>query len=331
MKTDDSFVRPVRIGSLDLRNNIFLAPLAGVTDLPFRLLCKEQGAGFAYSEMISAKGVHYKSANSFELAMTVPEEQPVGVQIFGSEPEVMAEAAMFFVSRGAPLIDINMGCPMRKITGNGEGSALMRSPDLIERIVAAVAEVLAPMGVPVTVKMRRGFDSGSETCVECAMAAERGGAAAITVHGRFRDEYYSGRSDWTAVRRVKEAVRVPVLLSGDVIDRDSFEAAMSISGADGVLVGRAAMGDPWIFRQLLKGGGGPTLSERYVTMKKHLSLLNELKGGQTAATEFRKHVIWYLKGLRGSASVRDRVCKSDSVNEILGIIDEYFTSSLCRS
>ena len=324
LKNESAFIRPVAIGGLEFSKNIFLAPLAGVTDLPFRLLCKEQGAVFAYTEMISAKGVHYKSTNSFELAATVSEEQPVGVQIFGSEPEIMAEAAKLFAERGAPLIDVNMGCPMRKITGNGEGSALMRSPELIERIVAAVAEALAPLNVPVTVKMRRGFDSGNETCVECALAAERGGAAAITVHGRFREEYYSGKSDWTAVRRVREAVRVPVILSGDVVDAATLEAAMAVSGADGVAIGRGAMGNPWIFRILSGAGGPPSLSEREAVIEKHVCLLRQYKGDQTAASEFRKHVLWYLKGLRGSASVRDKVCKTESVDEILRIIRGYF-------
>ena len=311
----------IRIGKLELENNIFLAPMAGVTDLAFRLLCKKQGAGFMYTEMISAKGVHYRSKNSFELAETVKEEQPVGVQLFGSEPEIMAEAAKIFADRGAPLIDINMGCPMRKVTGNGEGSALMRDPELIEKIVNAVVNAV---DVPVTVKLRRGFVTGIETAAECALAAERGGAAAVAVHGRYREEYYSGRSDWGVVRRVKKAVNIPVILSGDVVDRESASDALSVSGADAIMIGRAAMGDPWIFRIVSGAGGPPGNDERFSVIKEHLSLLRKFKGEQTASSEFRKHAIWYLKGLRGSAAVRAQICRTEDPEEIAGIIDAYF-------
>ena len=311
----------LKIGKLEFGNTLFLAPMAGVTDLPFRILCKEQGAGFAYTEMISAKGVHYRSRNSFELAETVPEEQPAGVQLFGSEPETMAEAAAIFAGRGFPLIDINMGCPMKKITGNGEGSALMRDREQIEKIVDAVVKAV---DVPVTVKLRRGFDTGRETAADCAIAAERGGASAVTVHGRFREEYYSGRSDWSCVARVKAAVKIPVILSGDVADRESANAALLASGADALMIGRAAMGNPWIFRILSGSGGPPDNSERFSVIRKHLELLRVFKGDQTAASEFRKHAIWYLKGLRGSASVRDRICKTEDPETVEAIIDEYF-------
>lgn len=311
----------LKIGNLEFENNVFLAPMAGVTDLPFRLLCKAQGAGFAYTEMISAKGVHYKSKNSFDLAQTVPEEQPAGLQLFGSEPEIMAEAAKIFADAGFPLIDINMGCPMRKITGNGEGSALMRDPGLIEKIVGAVVKAV---DVPVTVKLRRGFDTGRETAAECAVAAERGGASAVTVHGRFREEYYSGRSDWSCVARVKEAIRIPVILSGDVNGPDSAKAALDASGADALMVGRASMGNPWIFRIISGSGCAPDNNERFSVIREHLELLREFKGDLTAASEFRKHAIWYLKGLRGSASVRDRICKTEDPEAIAAIIDEYF-------
>ena len=311
----------IRIGKLELENNIFLAPMAGVTDLPFRLLCKRQGAAFAYTEMISAKGVHYRSRNSFELAETIAEEQPVGVQLFGSEPEIMAEAAKIFADRGAPLIDINMGCPMRKVTGNGEGSALMRDPELIEKIVEAIVKAV---DVPVTVKLRRGFDDGIETAPECAIAAERGGAAAVAVHGRFRGEYYTGHSDLSAVGRVKKAVSIPVILSGDVCSASDAKEALAVSGADAVMVGRAAMGNPWIFREISGLGGAPDNAERFSVIKEHLSLLREFKGEQTASSEFRKHAIWYLKGLRGSAAVRAQICRTEDADKVAEIIDAYF-------
>lgn len=320
---DGDIFHPVKIGSLSLPGNIFLAPMAGVTDLPFRLICKAYGASFAYTEMISAKGVHYKSAASFELALSVPEEQPAGVQLFGSEPDIMAEAAKIFADRGAPLIDINMGCPMRKITGNGEGSALMRDPGLIARITEAVKKAV---DVPVTVKLRRGFDTGDETCVQCGIAAVNAGADALTVHGRFREEYYSGLSDWTAVRRVKEAVSVPVFLSGDVTDNRSAKEAFTVSGADGVMIGRAAMGNPWIFGIVTGSRGLPTAEERGRTVREHLQLLRRFKGDRTASSEFRKHAIWYMKGLRGSAKIRDMICKTEEPEEIEEIIDSFFTA-----
>ncbi len=314
----------LRIGNIVFVSNIFLAPMAGVTDAPFRILCREQGAGFAYTEMISAKGVSYGSENSIALARTAPEEGLTGVQIFGSEPDIMAEAARKFEAGGAPLIDVNMGCPMRKITGNGEGSALMRDPALINRIVRTI---VAAVNVPVTVKLRRGFDTGNETCVECALAAEDGGAAAVAVHGRFRDEYYSGRSDWSSVRRVKEAAGIPVILSGDVDCAEAARRAFDESGADGIMIGRAAMGDPWIFSRI--GGkttpeGKPETGEMKRVILRHLMLLKQYKGEITAASEFRKHVIWYLKGMRGAAAVRDRICKTKNTDEILEIIENYF-------
>ena len=320
---DAALLRPLTLGTLRLEHNVLLAPMAGVTDLPFRLLCREQGAAFAYTEMISAKGVHYKSAASFELARTVPEEGPLGVQLFGSEPEIMAEAAKIFVDGGASLIDVNMGCPMRKITGNGEGSALMRDPALITRITEAIVHAV---DVPVTVKLRRGFDTGKETCVDCAKAAEQGGAAAVTVHGRFREEYYSGRSDWGAAARVKAAVRIPVILSGDVVDRESALAALRTTGVDGVMIGRASMGDPWIFRWITGNGGLPAREERLSAILRHLELLREFKGERTAASEFRKHAAWYLKGLPGSAAVRDNICKTSDVDAIRRIVAEYLTT-----
>jgi len=318
---EDQLIRPVRIGDLVLPNNIFLAPMAGVTDNAFRLLCREQGAGFCYTEMISAKGVHYKGQGSLELAQVTPEEGPVGVQIFGSEPEIMGEAAEKFAELGAPLIDINMGCPVRKVAGNGEGSALLNSPELIEKIVAAVR---VRSGLPVSVKLRRGFYTGRETCVECARAAEQGGAAAIAVHGRYREEFYSGHSDWSAVERVKRAVSVPVILSGDVLSREDALRAMYESGADGVMIGRGAMGDPWLFRRIIEGAAAPGPEEVRSTVLRHMRLLEQFKGEETAVTEMRKHIIWYVKGQRGSSKFRAEICSAGTLAEAEARVNAFF-------
>ena len=315
------YVRPIAVGTLTLANNIFLAPLAGVTDLAFRILCKEQGAGLVVSEMISAKGVHYGGNGSIELARSDSREAPLCVQIFGSEPDLLAEAAKRFQDEGAPMIDINMGCPMRKITGNGEGSALMLKPKLIETIVRTVK---ASVTVPVTVKIRRGFISGTETAAECALAAESGGADWVTVHGRFRDEYYTGVSDLDCIRRVKESLRIPVIGNGDIVDAQTAFRMFAETGCDGIMIGRGALGNPWIFRELLGTADAPTLEEKKAMILRHLSLVMDFKGEALGVPEMRKHVAWYLKGLRGSAKVRDAVCRSGKEQEIIQIIEDYF-------
>lgn len=316
-----AYVRPITIGNLTLPNNVFLAPLAGVTDLAFRILCKEQGAGLVVSEMISAKGVHYGGNGSIELARSDHRETPLSVQIFGSEPDLMAEAAKRFQDEGAPMIDINMGCPMRKITGNGEGSALMQTPKLIEEIVR---NIKSHVQIPVTVKLRRGFMSGSDTAVECALAAEAGGADWVTVHGRFRDEYYTGVSNLDCIKRVKDALHIPVIGNGDIVDTQTALRMFQETGCDGIMIGRGALGNPWIFRELLGQGDAPTLSEKKAMILRHLNLVMEFKGETLGVPEMRKHVAWYLKGLRGSAKVRDAVCRSGKQKEIEQIIEDYF-------
>lgn len=316
------YVHPITVGNLTLPNNVFLAPLAGVTDLAFRILCKEQGAGLVVSEMISAKGVHYGGNGSIELARSDSREAPLCVQIFGSEPDLMAEAAVRFQKEGAAMIDINMGCPMRKITGNGEGSALMLKPSLIEQIVARAK---AAVTIPVTVKLRRGFNLGHETAVECALAAQAGGADWVTIHGRFRDEYYTGISELACIRRVKEAIQIPVIGNGDVVDSQTALRMFQETGCDGIMIGRGALGNPWIFREILTGGNAPTLEEKKAMILRHLSLVIDFKGEVLGVPEMRKHVGWYLKGLRGSAKVRDAVCRSNKQAEIEGILEDYFT------
>ncbi len=320
-----SYIQPVSVGSVTLENNIFLAPLAGVTDLAFRILCKEQGAGLVFSEMISAKGVHYGGSGSLELAVSDIREQPLSVQIFGSEPDLMAEAAKRFEVGGAAMIDINMGCPMRKITGNGEGSALLQKPALIEAIVAAVKQAVT---IPVTVKMRRGYHTGFETVKECSLAAQAGGADAVTVHGRYRDEYYTGTADLACIARVKDALRIPVIGNGDITDRQQAARMFQETGCDAIMIGRGSLGNPWIFRELRDNGPKPTLPEKKAMMLRHLDLITQFKGDEMGIPEMRKHIPWYLKGLYGAAKVRDTVCRSNNKAEIVQTIETFFDQQM---
>lgn len=315
------YIHTLTIGNVQAKNNIILAPLAGITDRAFRTICMEHGAGMCYTEMISAKGVHYKGKGSIELAESGPLEAPCGVQIFGSEPELMAEAAKIFEDRGAVLIDINMGCPMRKVTSNGEGSALMNNPALINKIVSAVSSSVT---VPVTVKMRRGYSPDNESAVECALAAEAGGAKAVTVHGRFREEYYSGTCCHEIIRKVKCALHIPVIASGDVTDRASAKIMFDDTGCDAIMIGRGAMGNPWVFGDILRGEDRPSIRELRDTMFEHINLLVSYKEEEYAIPEMRKHVGWYLKGLRGSARIRESVCKAATRKQLEDELNEYF-------
>ncbi|MFR1517420.1 MAG: tRNA dihydrouridine synthase DusB [Clostridia bacterium] len=319
--------------SLKIDNNVWLAPLAGVTDLAFRLICKECGRilanepsaapGLVFTEMISAKGVHYKSSNTIRLAATDAREKPVSIQIFGSEPEIMAESACAFRNLGAEAIDINMGCPMQKITANGEGSALLKNPALIEKIVSAVSK---EAGLPVTVKIRRGYEMEKESCVLAALAAEAGGAAAITVHGRFRDEYYTGSCNLQAIAKVKRAVKIPVIGNGDISSAGAALRMFEETGCDGIMIGRAALGRPWIFYQLLRANSLKqiSLSEIRKMIKLHVAYAVAYKGEEIGIREMRKHLAWYTKGFRCAAAARDRIFKAETAEEILTLIDDFF-------
>lgn len=318
-----NYIKPFKAGSFEAPNNVFLAPLAGVTDKAFRMLCASYGAGMMFTEMISAKGVHYGGNGSIELGDTEGEKGPVSVQIFGSEPDLMLEAALKFKDGGAKAIDINMGCPMKKITANREGSYLMNDPPLIEKIVSSVVKC----GLPVSVKMRRGYDSPSETAVECALAAQSGGASWVTVHGRFRDQYYSGKADYGVISRVKSALSIPVVGNGDITDTDSARRMFEETGCDAVMVGRAALGKPWIFSEITEGRPEPGAEEKLDTILRHIKLISQYKGEFTGAAELRKHVSWYISGLPGSARIRDRIMHTESTDEISEIVREYFTGS----
>ncbi len=300
----------LQIGNVILENNIILGPMAGVSDLPFRILCREMGAGLVCMEMVSAKAITYKNKNTAMLMEIHEDEHPVSLQLFGSEPDIMQQAVEMIKERPYDILDVNMGCPVPKVVGNGEGSALMKNPELIEKIVAALVQV---SDRPVTVKIRKGFNEASINAVECALAAEQGGAAAVAVHGRTREQYYSGKADWTIIRDVKEALHIPVIGNGDVVDGESAQRMFDETGCDGVMVARAAQGNPFLFREIKsffeegKECDRPTPQEIYDTVMRHADLQLKYKGEYIGIREMRKHVSWYTYGMPGSAKFRNEI------------------------
>jgi nifR3 family TIM-barrel protein len=296
-----------KIGNVQIENPFVLAPMAGVTDLPFRVICKEMGAGLLSMEMVSAKAISYHNRNTAALMEIHPSEHPVALQLFGSEPELMAEVAAGIEEHPFDILDINMGCPVPKVVNNGEGSALLKDPQRIAQIVRQVSRAIQK---PVTVKVRIGFEKEPVDIVEIAKIAEQNGAAAIAVHGRTRQQYYSGHADWDAIRRVKEAVSIPVIGNGDVDSSKKAEALFRETGCDAVMIGRAVRGNPWIFREMLQyfeKGEEPTppsLSEVREMILRHARDMITYKGEYVGMREMRKHVAWYTAGMRHSAGIR---------------------------
>lgn len=316
----------MKINNIILENPVFLAPMAGVTDLPFRLICKEMGCGMVYTEMVSSRGLYYGDKKTEKLLKIHSDEKPVALQIFGSDPDVMAKAAYILNDRENAILDINMGCPTPKIVKNRDGCFLMRDIDLAGKIVKAVVKESIK---PVTVKIRKGWDENNVNAVEFAKVMEQNGAKAVTVHGRTREQFYSGRADWDIIKRVKEAVTLPVIGNGDIFTVEDGMELLNKIKCDGIMVGRGSLGNPWLFKKLthfIKTGGllsGPTPEEKINMALKHLNLAIVHKGERAGIMEMRKHIAWYVKGLKNSASFRDRINKINNKGDLDKALREY--------
>lgn len=318
-------IRPLQIGNVTLENNLILAPMAGVSDLPFRLLCREQGAGLVCMEMVSAKAILYKNRNTEELLTIDPGEHPVSLQLFGSDPDIISEMAKQIEERPFDILDINMGCPVPKIVGNGDGSALMKNPVLAGKIIEKTVQAIDK---PVTVKIRKGFDDAHVNAVEMAHIAEESGAAAIAVHGRTREQFYSGKADWEIIRAVKEAVSIPVIGNGDIKTAEDVAAMAEQTGCDGFMIARGAEGNPWIFAQILhyfKTGETPekpTFAEVTDMLLRHARMQLAFKGDYTGIREIRKHAAWYTAGYRNSSKLRGRINEVENYEQLEALFRE---------
>lgn len=321
----------MKIGNVTLDNKVFLSPMAGVTDLPFRLICKEQDCGMLYTEMINAKALCYDDQNTKKMLKIEEEEHPVAVQIFGSDPEFMAGAAEILNEYPNEILDINMGCPAPKVVKNGDGSALMKNPKLAEEVLKAVVNKSKK---PVTLKIRKGWDDNSINAVEIAKIAEASGISALAIHGRTREQYYSGKADWDIIAKIKENISIPVIGNGDVFEVEDAINMIKKTNCDAIMIGRGAQGNPWIFKRInhyMKTGEilpEPTCDEKINTALKHLKLAVEEHGEYVAVREMRKHIAWYLKGLRGSARLRDEINKIESYEEVVSKLSDYLDHSL---
>ena len=316
-------MKTLKIGNVELKNRYILGPMAGVTDLPFRLLCKEQGAGLLCMEMVSAKAILYKNRNTESLLSIHPDELPVSLQLFGSDPKIMSEMAKQIEERPFAILDINMGCPVPKVVKNGEGSALMKNPKLVYEIVSAVVKAIEK---PVTVKIRKGFDDEHVNAVEIARIIEEAGASAVAVHGRTREQYYSGKADWDIIRQVKEAVSIPVIGNGDVTSPQKAVELEKQTGCDGIMIARGAQGNPWIFSEMTayeETGEMPPRPDRdsiREMMLRHARLQIEYKEDYLGIREMRKHVAWYTKGLPKAARLREKINAVESYEELENLL-----------
>lgn len=316
----------MKIGNIEIKNNIALAPMAGVTDLPFRILCKEMGCGLLYTEMVSAKAILYKNKNTEPLLETNKDEGPIAVQLFGSDPEIMGNMAKkISEERSFDIIDINMGCPVPKIVNNHEGSYLMKEPELVGKIIS---NIVSKVDKPVTVKIRKGFDEKHVNAVEIAKIAEANGASAIAVHGRTREQYYSGEADYGVIAEVKRAVDIPVIGNGDIRGVEDAKRMYEITGCDGIMIGRAARGNPWIFESISRFFENGTVNEPPETEEikkmilRHAKLLIKYKGEYTGIREMRKHVAWYTTGMPHSSTIRNLVNQTESFEELEKLIND---------
>ena len=323
----------MKIGKVELENNVFLAPMAGITDMAFRIICKEMGCGLTYTEMVSSKGMFFGSIRTKDLLIFAPEEKPRAAQIFGNDPEIMAKMAEAVEALGAEIIDINMGCPAPKIVKNGDGSALMKDPEKAEAIVQKVSLAVK---IPVTVKFRKGWDNESINGIDFARRMEQSGASALTIHGRTRDQFYSGKADWNIIRDIKEAVRVPVIGNGDIFSPEDAKKMLKETCCDGVMIGRGAEGNPWIFKrtiEYLKSGillPLPTNSERIAMLIRQLKMVVELKGENIGVMEMRKQGAWYLKGLPEGAKVKTKLQTLKKMDEVIELLRVYEEKLVCE-
>lgn len=319
------YLKKLKIGNVELDNNILLAPMAGITDLPFRKLCKENGAGLVETEMVSSRAIVYKDDKTLKMINTENEKRPVSMQIFGNDPDIMSESAEFLNDK-ADIIDINMGCPAPKVVKNGDGSKLLLDLDLVYRIVK---KVVSASEVPVTVKIRKGWDEGNIVAVEAAKVIEEAGASAIIVHGRTRSQFYSGEADWEIIKKVKEAVNIPVIGNGDIVSGDTAKKMFEQTNCDGIMIGRATLGNPWIFKEVIsvlenKEYKKPDNSEILKTIFSHYDMLIKEKGEYTAIREMRKHVAWYVKGMKNATVIRNQINTYENYDECESFLKEIF-------
>ncbi len=320
-----AIIRTLQIGNVTLENNLILAPMAGVSDLPFRLLCREQGAGLVCMEMVSAKAILYKNRNTEELLAIDPGEHPVSLQLFGSDPDIISEIAKQIEERPFDILDLNMGCPVPKVVNNGDGSALMKNPRLAGEIIEKTARAIKK---PLTVKIRKGFDDAHVNAVELAHIAQESGAAAVAVHGRTREQYYAGHADWDIIRQVKEAVSIPVIGNGDIRTPEDVAAMAEQTGCDGYMIARGAEGNPWIFRQILhyfetgEHLSRPDFSEVTEMLLRHAKMQIDCKGDYTGIREIRKHAAWYTAGYRNSSKLRGRINEVENYEQLEALFRE---------